>query len=409
MRSFWNWWTGTATTIKGTDSKTGARPSDRLADIDFARHNEETERVLQAYADRKPIRVPVQVGTNTRYFMFHPEANDFGMDFRTYSENADAMFDSQLRFQRWSRFNILQDAELGLPERWSVGVDFQNYYEAAWFGCPVEYLDDQVPDTRPVFADAPERVMELGLPDPFGGLFGKGLEFYEHMIERAANEEYLGRGIDVWMPGAGTDGPMTVASNLFGPEFVCTAMIEEPDRLQDLLGFITEATIQRMRSWREKAGTPLVTDGLWIADDSIALISTRMYVEHVMPHHSRIYDTFGTLKERGMHLCGNATRHFPTIVRELSVSAFDTGFPVDFKSLREAVGPDVRIQGGPHVELLRRAESRAVYEESKRILSSGILEGRLFLLREGNNLAPGTPLENIEAMVHAGRRFGSFQ
>src|ERR1019366_9574784 len=133
------------------DPKTGAKKSDRLAGYDFARHNEEVRQVLSTYADRRPIRVPIQVGTNTRYYMFHPDANDIGMDFRRYSENHDEMFDAMLHFARWSRFNILQDQELGLPEKWWVGVDFQNYYEAAWFGCPVEYITSQVPDTFPVF------------------------------------------------------------------------------------------------------------------------------------------------------------------------------------------------------------------------------------------------------------------
>jgi uroporphyrinogen-III decarboxylase len=390
-------------------SGNGARETDRLANLDFAAHNEEVRRVMEAYNDRKPVRVPVQVGTNTRYFMFHPGANDFGMDFRTYSEDPDAMFESQLQFARWSRFNVLQDAELGLPERWGVWIDFQNYYEAAWFGCPIEYMENQVPDTTPYFAEQPERVMEAGLPDPFSGLFGRGLLYWEHMGNRCRKEEFLGRPVSVGAPGCGTDGPMTVACNLFGPVFVCSAMAEEPDRLQTLLEFITEATIARMKAWREMDSIPMPQDGFWMADDSIALISTRMYCEHILPHHRRIYDAFGTERERGLHLCGDATRHFPTLVRELGIASFDTGFPVDFGALRKAVGPNVRIQGGPRVELLLTGSPEAAYEESRRILLSGILEGGLFLLREANNLAPGTPLENIEAMVKAGRDFGSFE
>jgi uroporphyrinogen-III decarboxylase len=364
--------------------------------------------VMAAYSDRHPTRVPIIVGTNTRYFMFHPDANDFGMDFRRYSEDPDVMFETMLKFARWTRFNIRQDAELGIPEKWWIGVDFQNYYEAAWFGCPIEYIDDQVPDTHPVFEDCPERVMENGLPDPFGSLFGKGLEFYNHMVERAEHEEYLGRPIAIGMPGGGTDGPMTVACNLFGPVFVCSAMIEEPERLQALLTFITDATIERMRAWKAKAGIVGPQDGFGMADDSIALISTAMYCEHILPHHRRLYDAFGTMKERGLHLCGNASRHFPTIVRELGVAGFDTGFPIDFGAVRKALGPDIRINGGPHVELLRSSTPDAVYEETRRILQSGIMDGGMFLLREGNNLAPGTPLENIEAMVRAGLEFGSY-
>jgi hypothetical protein len=47
-----------------------------------------------------------------------------------------------------------------------------------------------------------------------------------------------------------------------------------------------------------------------------------------------------------------------------------------------------------------------VRQEVRRICGSGVLEGGRFLLREGNNLAPGTPLENTESMYHAGREFG---
>lgn len=62
-----------------------------------------------------PQRIPIILGTNTRYFMFNPAANPDGLDFRRYSENPDTMFNAQLRFQRWNKFNLLQDFELGLP------------------------------------------------------------------------------------------------------------------------------------------------------------------------------------------------------------------------------------------------------------------------------------------------------
>ena len=39
-------------------------------------------------------------------------------------------------------------------------------------------------------------------------------------------------------------------------------------------------------------------------------------------------------------------------------------------------------------------------------MQSGILEGGLFTLREGNNMAPGTPAENMRALYDAGREFG---
>jgi hypothetical protein len=340
--------------------------------------------------------------------MFNKDANPRSIGFRDYTEDPDVMFDCQLRFARWSRFNLLQDGELGLPEKWTIFPDFQNFYEAAWFGCPIEYMDGQVPDTHPAFADAPERIMEHGLPDPFGGLFAKVRAFYEHYKARAATETFLGRPISINGPGCGggTDGPMTVACNLFGPEFVCEAMLEEPERLAKLFSFITEATINRMRAWRQYTDVPLRPADYGFADDSLALISTAMYREHVLPHHRRLCDAMAGPGTRGIHLCGDSTRHFVTLRDELNIHSFDTGFPVDFPQLRRNLGPDVQIQGGPHVEFLMTATPAAVHEQVRRILGSGLLDGGRVVLREGNNLAPGTPLENTEAMYRAGKEFG---
>jgi uroporphyrinogen-III decarboxylase len=376
--------------------------------MDFAAHNKEVRGAWYAYNAGRPYRVPVTLGINVRYFLANPDANTEGVDFRTYSEDPDVMFDTQLRFQRWVKFNLLHDAQLGLPKTWQVSVDFQNYYEAAWFGCPIQYMDGQVPDTHPAFRDEPERVMEKGIPDPFDGLMARGLEYYERFRERAENETYCDRPIEVAAPGfgCGTDGIMTAACNLFGPEFVCVAMLTEPDRLHLLLEFITEATTRRMRAWREKVGIPVPQDGFGYADDSIALLSVDMFREHILPYHRKLCDVLATEAPRSIHLCGDATRHFVTLRDELSIMSFDTGFPVDFTQLRRDLGPEVRIQGGPHADFLRTAGSDAVREDVKRILFSGVLRGGMFVLREGNNLAPGTPPENVEAMYHAGRYYG---
>lgn len=397
-----------------TSGLPGSLPTDRFTspafkDFDFDRHNAEQPAMWSAFNAGNPVRIPIILGTNTRYFMFNKSANPDGLDFRNYSGDPDVMFDAQLQFQRWSKFNLLQDAELGLPEKWNLCPDFQNYYEAGWFGCRVHYFPDQVPDTLPEFADAPERIMENGLPDPFGGLLERGLAFWEHFKARAERETFLDRPIAVGPPFTGTDGPLTVACNLFGADFVCEAMAGEPDRLHKLLSFITDGIILRITAWRKAAGLPSPQPGFFFADDSVALISADMYRDHVLPHHRRICDTLhGTSSPRGIHLCGDSSRHFRTLVDELNVQTFDTGFPVDFGALRRELGTEVRIQGGPHVDFLLRATPDEVHAEVRRILQTGILEGGRFMLREGNNLAPYTPLENTEAMYFAGREAGSF-
>ena len=103
--------------------------ADRLSGFDFERHNNDVREVWKAVNARQPAwRIPILMGANTRYFMFDKEANPGGLDFREYSEDPDVMYGAQLQFQRWTKFNLLQDTELGLPEKWVLGPDFQNYY-----------------------------------------------------------------------------------------------------------------------------------------------------------------------------------------------------------------------------------------------------------------------------------------
>lgn len=389
-----------------TDLNLAIQPNDRLKEFNFEAHNFEVAELWKSFEAGRPFRTPCILGLNARYFIASELANPEGVDFHSYTENPDVMFDFQLRFMRWSKFNLLQDAELGLPSKWLLYVDFQNYSESAWYGCPIQYFDGQVPDTRPVFADCPEKVMEKGIPDPFGGIYAKGKDYFERFKERAGKEDFLGRPIEVACPFIGSDGVMTIACNLFGPEFVCTAMANEPERIQRLFAFINESTIQRIRAWRKYHGLPEKQENCMQADDSIALISSSMYRDQILPHHRKFYASIAEDRGRGIHLCGNATRHFKTLHEELGIMAFDTGFPVDFGWLRQQLGPQVRIYGGPHAELLRSAAPEQVREESRRILTSGVLEGGLFVLREGNNLAPGTPLENIEALYSSARECG---
>lgn len=385
--------------------------NDRLAGMDFASHNAEVKVVWESFYAGKPIRVPIILGTNTRYFMFNDRANPEKLQFNTYMKDPDVMYEASLRFARWSRYNLLQDAELGLPGKWSLSVDFQNFYDAAWFGCPIEYIDNEVPDTSPRYAELPEKLMESGIPDPFSGVMGKALEYYEHMKARAEGDEYYGRPVEVSPPwcGMGTDGPMTVACNLFGATFVCETLASDPDRISRLLDFITDALITRMRAFRMRFNVPVPQDNFGFADDSVALISSRMFKQVILPLHRRIYDAFGTTIGRSMHLCGNATRHFNTLRDELGVMSFDTGFPVDFTRLRKELGPNIRILGGPRADLLLSGTMEQIHDNVHKILESGIMEGGGFVLREGNNLAPRTPLKNTEAMYKAGREFGQYQ
>ena len=375
------------------------------------------------------------LGVSSRYFIFSAEANPAGLTFEEYSNDADVMLEAQVHFANWSRHHIAHDVELGPPtEGWDVRVDFQNYYEAGWFGCPIVYPESEVPDTLPAFSDddGKRRLLANGVPDPFSGLMARSIDYYETMCRRQeAGRTYLGYPIrSVTMCGLGTDGPFTVACNLRGATEMCLDLLVDPGYAHELLDLITEATIARISAYRRYLGEPVVRPAFGFADDSIQSLSVDTYVEFVLPCHRKLVSAFADpslpsippsmppplgpqrafalARHNSVHLCGDASRLYPLLARELGVRQFDTGFPIDFAWVRSQLGTDCHILGGPNVELLRQGPAQHVAGEVRRILESGVTAGRRFILREGNNLAPGTPIAHLLAMYEANQLYGRY-
>ena len=121
----------------------------------------------------------------------------------------------------------------------------------------------------------------------------------------------------------------------------------------------------------------------------------------VLPYHREYYEAGPAEAVRTMHLCGDATRHFRAIHEELSVSIFDTGYPVDHGWLRGELGEDVELYGGPEVALLLTGTPEEVHARARSILESGVKRGGRFVLQEANNLPPRVPAQNLEAMYGA--------
>lgn len=380
--------------------------------VDFQQHNEEAARVWQAYRERRPIRVPMVVNVATRYTLFHPQANPDGYTFQQYFSDPDIMFRHQLERQWWIRHNLLSDAEMGPAKEWTVNVDLQNSYEALWFGCPLEFWDDQCPDTRPCLTDDNKRtILDRGLPDPFpeAGWIARAWEYRDYFAERSPKEEFRGAPIRVGtVPGLGTDGPFTAACNLRGVEGAILDMRVDTDYYLELMDFVVTATVERMRAYRKRLGQPVESEAWGFADDSVQLLSLRDYETYVLPFHRRLIEEFGSKGPNSIHLCGDVSRLLPVIQRELNVQSLDTGFPVDHGALRRALGPEAQIMGGPHVALVRSGPPERLRAEVRRILESGVTEGGRFILHEGNNLPPGTPPDHIATTYETCREYGRY-
>lgn len=388
---------------------------------DFTKHNEEVARMWQAYRKGTPTRVPVRITGSIRNYLQNPELNDSGWTFADFFTTPRAQIDCQLAFQKWVRGHVLCDQEMGPPKQgWQLVVDFQNSYDAGWFGCPLRVQGNAVPDTVEILKEDKGRLYDLSCPDPLhGGLLGRALEFFEYMHERAPRMEFEGLPVlpPVTIPGEGTDGPLDAAYKLRGAAEVCLDMLTDPEYYHDLMTFITECLITRMkalRRWRWERMPDSPDKGEFrrpnwgFADDAIVLVSPAQYEEFVFPYHRRLVDEFSDGGPISCHLCGDATRHFRFLRDQLNVRSFDTGFPVDHGWLRRELGPEVEIAGGPPVMTIKNGPAATVREAVRAVCESGVMAGGKFILIAANNLAPGTPVEHLQALYEAAKEFGRY-
>ncbi|MEN6385043.1 MAG: uroporphyrinogen decarboxylase family protein [Phycisphaerales bacterium] len=389
--------------------------------IDFRAHNEEVARVWQAYYQGRAYRVPVSVvGSITNYLLNH-HVNTKSWSFRDFFEDPETHIQAQLEYQKWQRFHWVCDRPMGLPEDgWCVNVDFQNSFDAGWAGCPLEYIPDQVPDTREILNEHKEKLYEFPKELPADhGLMKRVVEFQDYMIDSCKHREYEGRPVHVMQTtcGEGTDGPLDLAYKLRGADNLLVDMLTDQKYFHDLMTWVTDNLIRRMKRMRQrrwdKFPESLDKDKFkqakfYFADDAIALISTKQYREYVYPYHKRLVDEFcdGSVD---IHLCGDATRHFSFLANHLNVRSFDTGFPVDHGRLREELGMDVEIKGGPTVMVIKDGTAEDIRQQVKRICNSGVMAGGKFVMIAANNVAPRTPVENIRTLYEASISFGGIR
>ena len=377
--------------------------------------NEEKKAVWDAYRARKPVRVPLRWNVNPRIILLDPKLNPEGFSFEAYSTDPQVTMTVQARFQEYCAtvLNKTCDSPVGLPDAWSFYADCQNVYDGCYFGAKLVFEEGQNPSASPTLGlDDVDDFLARDFSKPLENPWLKNhLAFAARLNKAAERFSYLGRKGTVRPVSLGFDGPITAAAMVFGTDFFCLLGMDPPkavrviDKLTRGAILRTQALAQLTAPWKKAA---------WggFADDSIQLVSTEMYEELILPAHelwySSISDTTPASGLRSIHLCGDATRHFKTIRDKLGVVSFDTGFPVDHGALRKTLGPDIEISGGPHVGLLTNGTPDECAASARKILQSGIMEGGRFILQEGNNLPPCTPLANLQAVYDACREYGVY-
>ena len=188
---------------------------------------------------------------------------------------------------------------------------------------------------------------------------------------------------------AGIIGPFTITGSILGTVPFLKATMKTPDKL---IPFLEVA---------ERAGTALANALVDAGADIIScedmtssplLIAPQSYEDFELKYQKRQFDAIPVPKI--LHICGKVDK----IVKwmgETGADILSLEPKADLQFAREECGPDIILMGGTDVaETLFMLDADTVKEECRESVEKGIQ-----ILAPGCAVGPGTPTENLRAMV----------
>ncbi|MCL5102996.1 MAG: uroporphyrinogen decarboxylase family protein [Armatimonadetes bacterium] len=339
-------------------------------------------------------RVPVLAWVGPRYFL-----DVRGVSYTEYFANPRDQVYHQLMNSKWRAENIPDDSFADASG--TVSPDFENTGPAA-FGAEIAWYDDKPPRVVP-FIKTVDEMESLQPPSPQDGIWGKRLRWYEEMCDVVKDYRLVinGEDVPINVTVGGMDAAFTAAIDLVGSEFYLW-ILEYPQACKRFLAKINHAYIDWENYCRSKTGAAM-SDASMVAD-AAELLSPDQFREFCLPYLMEMYDAFPG--RRRLHMCGQTSHILDVLAEEARITHFDGfGSCVPLDDVARRMAGRVRIIGNVDPVLMLTGTPAQIEAVSRRVLQVLAPYGGLMLC-DGCNIAPGTPVENIQAMQTASEAYG---
>ena len=324
-----------------------------------------TERTRAVMEGKQPDRLPV-----APLFMVWA-AQYSGYSYAEYVTDYKVLVECQLRL--WEEFGV--DVLSCCSDAWR---------EAADCGTELVYDDAGPPRPRSYLLADKAPVSSLARPDPLGGgRMTDRIRAIEAFRERAGGQvPILG-----WI-----EGPIAEAVNLRGMNEFMLDIVDDPGYARSVLEWAAEMELE-FGLKQVEAGADIIGMG----DAAASLVSPAIYEQFVLPLEKMI---IGELERAGcpvrLHICGDTTHLLP-YYKATGAKMIDLDHFVDMRAARQAVGSDVVLLGNfDPVRVLLEGTEEEVYQACR---SCHEAAGEPYILAAGCEVPPGTPEENVRAMV----------
>jgi uroporphyrinogen-III decarboxylase len=298
--------------------------------------------------------------------------------------------------EKWLDINIrllerFPDA-VWIPGFW---VEFGMAAEPSAFGVIPRFHPDRPPSIEPVIDDL-EFWADVKPADPEqAGLMPLILRLYE-----IAEERLQARGLGIRMVAA--RGPMTLASWLMGVTPLMIGVAANPAAVSRLMEMTTTTVIRWLRAQLDRLRQP---EGILLLDDIVGMVSPRHYETLIHPHLCRIFEQFEGL----IRIYHNDTP-CPRLLSGLAEADFDVfnfSHEMDIGEVKAVMGHRVALMGNvPPLDVGVRGTPTEVMDWARACLDEAAPGGGM-ILSFGGGVSPGTPPENIDALLRAAREWST--
>ena len=212
---------------------------------------------------------------------------------------------------------------------------------------------------------------------------------WEHIEPRYVDEYGYLQGFALCL------GPLELAASLRGYGSIMLDFYDQPEKLHRLLEITTEAAIKWLHAQEKVNGQARF---IIMVDHLPGNISVPMAQEFAFPYFKQVFDEFPSAI-RLYHNEGQS-KHYLEFIPKFAGQIFHCG-NVDLEKAKNIIGDQVCLMGNLNAnEILLTGspeEVKKVCIEKLRIAAPG----GGYLLCTGGAMAPGTPKENLWAMVQA--------
>lgn len=357
-------------------------------------------RLTARSAFRVVDRVPVNYCVVPRFF-----APIFGLRYIDYFKDAETQFYWQLQFAKYHIEQIPSD--FCTQPVITVLPYFDNAIPPTALGAEVGWTDDEPIRAIPTIHSI-EQMERFEVRKLDAGLRGTAIDWWLQMREYAAKTKVTFNGVEGRVEVAplalGGLSPHMLAVDLCGENFYWW-MKEYPQACHTFLQKITQAEMEAELFTRRIDPRPRGTI-FGQAEDSAQIMSAEMFKEFCVPYTNQMFDKFGQ-GGRAVHMCGQSTHLHQVLKRDMKMTQFDIfGYLVPPRIAAANLGADTLLWGNLNPMLMKDGKPADVKQAAWECLEAMAPYGG-FMLGDGANVCPGTPLESFHAIMAAAEEYGN--